>query len=85
MSSIMSGPENYAAKRAHKKPCDLCGEPIVIGDPCIRWTYMDDYAPSRVRVHAACEKEAKKYEWYGDEDGWPDTYPLREERRGAYR
>ncbi len=70
---------DYIAKRKHKQPCSLCGDPILVGQNCAKWVWKDDILIS-VRVHVECEKEASTYDWYSDPDGWPDQYPLREER-----
>ena len=74
--------QEYTAKRTHKRPCDLCGKTIVVGQLCSRWTWIDD-TPMSVRVHSECNKEARTYDWYDDPDGWPDRYPLIEERSQA--
>ena len=84
MSPMLGSLERYVAQRPHKAPCDLCGEPIAVGQECERWTWLDD-VPSTVRVHVACATEANQYEWFDDASGWPDTYPLREERGQAAR
>ena len=77
--------EDYKAKRKHKWPCDLCGASIRVGQRCRRWKFNDDGLVGLVRVHRECEVEALHYDWYNDLDGWPDRYPLAEERAGAYR
>ena len=79
--SMMTEVEDYQAKRKHKRPCDLCGEPIEIGRLCHRWTWKDDGRLSGIRVHASCQEEAFECDWYDDPDGWPDVFPLAEERR----
>jgi hypothetical protein len=75
--------EHYTVKRKHKGPCDLCGEVLQIGDRALRWTIKDDMI-STMRVHESCDTEAKQHEWYRDEDGWFDQYPLRAQRLGQY-
>ena len=77
--TMLGGPKEYVAAREHKRPCDLCGEDIVVGQSCLRWTWIDD-TPMSTRVHGRCDQEARRYEWYDDPDGWPDRYPLIEER-----
>jgi len=76
------GYRDYTAKRRHTHLCDLCGEPIVVGDACKTWAYADGDRAGRVTVHAACDDEAKNYDWYTDEY-WAIDYPLREEREEA--
>jgi hypothetical protein len=75
--------EHYTVKRPHKGPCDLCGEPLVVGDKALRWTVKDDIIAT-LRVHEACDLEAKKCDWYSDDDGWFDQYPLQAQRLGQY-
>ena len=77
------GVEDYRAARKHKRPCDLCGASIRVGQRCRRWKFNDDGVLGLVRVHRECEVEASHYDWYADT--WPDRYPLAEERAGAYR
>lgn len=76
----------YVAARPHRRPCDLCGEPIVPGQSCEKWTYFQRHdPPMEIRVHQSCRDEAKQYEWYTDSDGWPEEFPLIEERRNVAR
>ena len=72
--------EIYDVKRPHKRPCDLCGEPLTVGQPALRWVWKDDDVLTTLRVHRACHNEATDYGWYTDGDGWTDEFPLREER-----
>ena len=48
---------DYVAQKRQKRPCDLCGEPVVPGDPVTSWCYLGDEPPHSgniIRVHAAC-------------------------------
>ena len=78
--SMMTDVEDYKAKRKHKRPCDLCGKPIEVGQLAQRWAWKDGGLLSSTRVHASCQEEAFEYDWYDDPDGWPDVFPLIEER-----
>lgn len=74
--------QTYVARLPHRRPCDLCGEAIQVGQTCERWTYFPrGDPPSTIRVHAACQEEAKRNEWYTDPDGWPEEFPLIQQRR----
>lgn len=77
--AVMGEHEHYIARRVHTRPCDLCGEPILIGQKCLRWVWFDD-TPLNVRVHVECQDEAVRFKWYDDPDGWGPRFPLREER-----
>ena len=80
--TMLGEAQEYTAKRTHKRPCDLCGKTIVVGQLYLRWVWIDG-TPMSVRVHSECDKEAHGYDWYDDPDGWPDRYPLIEERSQA--
>jgi hypothetical protein len=47
----------YTAKGPHKRPCDLCGESILIGDSVVSWPFVSEDGPSGsdiMRVHKTC-------------------------------
>lgn len=68
-------------QRARKRyVCDLCGEAIEPRATYTRWRWFNCGDVGTVRVHPACEDEAQDCDWYDDLDGWPEMYPLREER-----
>ncbi len=73
------GETEYVAKRAHRHPCDLCGEAIAIDDKCIRWRYVYDGRASLIRAHKACDDEARGKVWY---TCWTVRFPLAMERAG---
>lgn len=69
---ILGALEYYVVQRAHRCRCDLCGEPILVGQSCVRWTWKHDGdPPMSLRVHATCDVEARTTDWYYDE--WPDA------------
>lgn len=79
--SVIGDVVKYVAYRRHKRRCDLCGEPILRGQPCIRWTWKSD-GLTTCRVHQSCDEEAKNLpeDWYQSGEEWPCLFPLREER-----
>ena len=51
----------YTAKTPHKRACDLCGRPILVGDRVVTWPWVNpDEGPGSgrmgniMRVHRAC-------------------------------
>lgn len=64
------GYEDYTALRKHKRRCCICGEPILVGDPCSRWTFVDGGDMTRLIAHQPCLRVQRKdpyhdEEWYG--------------------
>ncbi len=77
--TALGTPAKRTCKRGPLKgPCELCGEPIETGEVYRRWAWADDGSVQTVRVHDACETEARDCEWYFDE--WPERFPLITER-----
>lgn len=65
------GQTEYVAKRHHKRPCCICGEPIRKGDAAERWCWKDCGDLYASVAHAVCLPIARRdagpgeYEWTG--------------------
>lgn len=63
--------------RARKEhDCDLCGQPIVVGETHIARRGFDE-GPLTIRMHIACEVETKDWDqgdWEGRDEGEFNQY-----------
>lgn len=62
----------YIARKRHSKPCDLCEEPIIVGDRVKSWCWTSEDGPGNgtyggiCRVHATCDKIASDESIYDE-------------------
>lgn len=54
----------YTARGPHKRPCDLCGTPILPGDLVEAWCWMGSEIGHGdiIRVHASCNDLKEEYQ-----------------------
>lgn len=48
---------NYTARSPHKRPCDICGVRVEVGDAMTTWCYLGEDGPESsniIRAHESC-------------------------------